>query len=479
MRKLICTTLILAALSASRAENWYIDPDGCPDPNGSMESPFATIQEALNAAQSGDTLILNPGIYTGPGNYNINPGGLLLTIQSTNPEDFDVISETIIDPNFSGHAFIFQNNEDPNFLLYGLTFRNTWTDQEDDPPHGSAVFCSESSPTIRFCVFQNCDADGGWGGAFYGQFSRSRFEHCLFFGNKARYGGALAVNLESQIHIDHCTIAGNQAFFNGGGLLCAFDSSVTINHSLVFFNRLEITENKGHQISVRNSSCTASYSCISDEPNDLEVYSDALLLYESGIIHTDPAFVFYEPAAPPAQMDFHLKSRYGRWDRFSRFWTEDSITSACIDAGDPNSPAWTAELWPNGKRVNIGFYGGTDQASMFGNPADFNLSGKVDLSDFSELAETWLNDSFLDIHDLNRDSRIDLLDFELFSRHWLWKEKSSADFDADGDVDADDLICLSDQWLQGGYPYPEDLDQDGLINLRDFSLFSREWLWKQ
>jgi hypothetical protein len=348
MRK-ITGFLILFAFSVSWANVWFIDPSGSSEPNGSPESPFAAIQDALNRAQSGDTIILNPGTYSGPGNYNLNPGGLNLTIRSTDPEGFDTISETIIDPNNAGHAFIFQNHEDPNFILYGLTIQNARCEQDDDPPHGSAVFCSGASPTIRFCVFQNCDADGGWGGAFYGEFSHSVFEHCLFIGNKARYGGAMAVNVESQIHLNHCTIVGNQAFFNGGGLLCDFESSVTMNHSIVFFNRLQMAENKGRQISVRSSIYSVSYSCISAEPNDLEVYSDAYLLYKKGILHTDPNFVFYDPAAPLSQLDLHLKSQYGRWDRGTRSWIQDAVTSPCIDTGDPNA-AWTAEPWPNGKR---------------------------------------------------------------------------------------------------------------------------------
>ncbi len=419
MIKLICAVLFLSIPGVSMAADWYADPAGSDDPNGSSESPFATIQEALDEAQSGDRIILKPGVYTGPGNSNLNPGGRILTIQSIRPEDFDIIETTVIDPNGLGRGFVFQTNEDPNFILSGITIRNTWSDQNDDPPHGSAVFCSGASPTIRYCIFQNCDADGGWGGAFYGEFSRAAFEHCLFIGNKARYGGALAVNLDSQITLDHCTISGNTAWFNGGGLICDFDSTVTITNSILYFNRLQETQRKGWQVSLRSSSLTASFSDISNLPDDLEADSKSLLIYREGVIHADPNFVFYDPAASPEQLDLHLKSRYGRWDRSSSSWIQDSVTSPCIDAGDPNS-VWTAEPWPNGKRVNMGFYGGTYRSSMYGNPADFTVNGIVDLDDFSELADLWLSDLLSGIHDLDGDRRIDLSDFYLFSRQWLW-----------------------------------------------------------
>lgn len=473
------TYLILFSLffSISSAEVWFVDPAGSPDPNGSPEKPFVTIQDALNTAQSGDTIILNPGIYSGPGNYNLNPEGLCLTIRSTDPENFDIISETIIDPDRAGPAFIFQNFEDPNFLLSGFTIRNSSGKMDEETPHGSAVFCSNASPTIRFCVFENCQAEG-WGGAFYGEYSHSVIEHCLFNGNKARSGGALGINLYSQIRISHCTIVGNQALFFGGGLVCDFDSVVYMDHSIVFFNQLSETEGQGRQISVRDSIYSTSYSCISAELDDFEIIGYGTVLYNQGVIHTNPNFVFYDPnLQAPSQQDLHLQSQYGRWDRQTGLWIQDAVTSPCIDAGDPNAP-WTAEPWPNGKRINFGFYGGTPRASMNGNPADFDLNGIVDLADFSQLVELWLNDLASDYHDLNRDGRIDLLDLDLFSRQWLRQTKNRADFNQDQRVDLEDLISFSGAWLKEGPALVQDLSGDAIINGHDFALFSRQWLWK-
>jgi hypothetical protein len=58
--------------------------------------------------------------------------------------------------------------------------------------------------------------------------------------------------------------------------------------------------------------------------------------------------------------DFHLKSTAGRWTGIS--WANDSVTSPCIDAGDPSSP-YTNETGNNGGRVNQGAYGNTVYAS--------------------------------------------------------------------------------------------------------------------
>gem|GEM_PF-2274866 len=60
------------------------------------------------------------------------------------------------------------------------------------------------------------------------------------------------------------------------------------------------------------------------------------------------------------QEDFHLKSQGGRLTLNG--WTNDLVTSPCIDAGDPGLP-WANEPMPNGGRADMGVYGNTWGAS--------------------------------------------------------------------------------------------------------------------
>jgi len=156
-----------------------------------------------------------------------------------------------------------------------------------------------------------------------------------------------------------------------------------------------------------------------------------LLVWGNGNIDSDPYFASFEFDSDPNLWDFHLQSSYGRWNstfykidfnqdgiinlfEFARLagvwmeegdmpedldysgivdwmdlelfaqyylansiedgWISDESTSPCIDAGDPSSD-WTAEPWPNGERINMGAYGGTNQASKSGNIADLNIDG--------------------------------------------------------------------------------------------------------
>jgi hypothetical protein len=128
--------------------------------------------------------------------------------------------------------------------------------------------------------------------------------------------------------------------------------------------------------------------------------------------------------------DYHDISQAGRWDPVDRRWINDRITSPCIDAGgepnDPNSD-WTAELWPHGKRINIGAYGGTVEASMSlayaGNIADLNpdvndVGDWVDYSDMLLLTGKWLSNEIPLAKDLNRDGIVDFSDFAILVGNW-------------------------------------------------------------
>jgi hypothetical protein len=77
-----------------------------------------------------------------------------------------------------------------------------------------------------------------------------------------------------------------------------------------------------------------------------------------GNIDSDPLF------ASSGGSDYHLRSLFGRYEPSRDRWVKDSDYeySPCIDAGDPQDPVG-AEPLTNGKRINMGAYGGTAEAS--------------------------------------------------------------------------------------------------------------------
>jgi hypothetical protein len=153
----------------------------------------------------------------------------------------------------------------------------------------------------------------------------------------------------------------------------------------------------------------------------ISVYPGSILNWDSGNIETDPCFASFDPNGDPNGWDLHLKSAYGRWDQQVQNWVIDSNTSLCVDAGDPNTD-WSVELWPNGKRVNIGGFGASAQASKNGNVADFDVNGTVDFVDFGQIAEKWKieQESY---EDVTNNGIVDFGDLKIFVENWLWQRQ--------------------------------------------------------
>jgi hypothetical protein len=119
---------------------------------------------------------------------------------------------------------------------------------------------------------------------------------------------------------------------------------------------ITLADTSNTQIADRGSHITVKYSDIEGGRNSISVSgSHSTVTWEQGNIDADPQFT------DAGNRDYHLKSTAGRWDPAGESWVLDNVTSPCIDAGDPCSPV-AFEPSPNGGVINMGAYGGTDEA---------------------------------------------------------------------------------------------------------------------
>ncbi len=462
---LVCVLLLCYIASASGVI--FVDANSPNEPgSGTYTDPFRRIQDAINDANNGDIIEIRPGIYSGAGNYDLDPNGLAITIRSVNPEEPNIVANTIIDPNGAGRGFYLQRGESADCIISGLTIRNACAISGYEK--GAGIYCYNSSPTIRNCVIQdgtaedsggglccdysnativNCTITGNtadyygggiscsfsaptitgctisgntagfWGGGLDSGKSDPNVFNCVIIGNSAPSGGGINCYYPGVANVVNCTLVANSAGNFGGAVYCQAEGNAIIEDSIFWAN----SAGAGTQLGLLDGG-TASVAYCDVQGGQTDVFDPCeRLVWNSGNIDSDPCFVFFDSDADPNLWDFHLQSAYGRWEPNSQSWVTDSNTSLCIDAGDPNSD-WTNEPWPNGKRINMGAYGGTSQASMYGNIADFDIDGLVNFADFAELASKWLSGES-SIMNLDGIGLVDYPDLGIFSDNWLWEKQ--------------------------------------------------------
>lgn len=116
---LTVVVLLLAALGsvpASAQKTWYVDDDNYPGPGtGTVDDPFCKIQDAIDTAQPGDTIIVAAGTY--PERLVINREGLTLKGDGSYP----MIQPTLDSTNKYDTVILVKAN---NITIMGLDISN-------------------------------------------------------------------------------------------------------------------------------------------------------------------------------------------------------------------------------------------------------------------------------------------------------------------------------------------------------------------
>ncbi len=230
---------------------------------------------------------------------------------------------------------------------------------------GAGLHCWQSKAQLFGCDISFNHAPGSLkGGGLYcgGSTSDLVLENCVISNNTADVGGGIFVgsagvsadNAVESVRVTNCTIArntlsGTQSASSTGGGIHSVSSNIAVMNSIVWYNE---------GVAVR----------LVDPASSSPVrYCDIERGYSGqGNINADPLF------ASVGGADYHLKSVYGRYEPRGDRWVIDTVHSPCIDAGDPLDPIG-AEPLPNGKRINMGAYGGTVEASKGEDPWIFHV----------------------------------------------------------------------------------------------------------
>ena len=130
---LVLPIVLTIGVVGAYADTIFVCWDGSGD--------YLTIQEGIDAASDGDEVVVCDGVYTGPGNKNLDFGAKPITVRSEsgNPET------CIIDCEWYGRGFYFHSGETAASLVDGFTIMNGVAFE------AGGMYCENSSPTIANC----------------------------------------------------------------------------------------------------------------------------------------------------------------------------------------------------------------------------------------------------------------------------------------------------------------------------------------
>ncbi len=381
--------LSLCVCGMAPAAMWYVDGSVSETGDGtSWETAFETIQEGIDVAEDGDTVIVAPGTYV----ENVRLKGKNVTLTGIYPPDPDVVANTIIDGNRAGPVVTFAGTENETCVLTGFTIQNG-----ESADGGGGILGGGWDDGTRATIRNNiiarnrAGADCCGGGLVY---CHGLIQKNVITGNSAGYGGG-------GLAYCHGTIAGNRITDNsaesGGGI---YDCDGLIRDNVISGNScwnhgggiVYCDGMIGNNVISQNSGGDGGglYECDGTILNNTIVGNSARstgggLCQCDGVIRNciiwgnegrnqvedcvEPSYscvqhwagrgegnMSYSPYfVDMANGDYHLKS-----------W------SPCIDAGDPSSD-FSKEPRPNGGRINMGAYGNTPEAASASPDTDGDL----------------------------------------------------------------------------------------------------------
>lgn len=232
--------------------------------------------------------------------------------------------------------------------------------------------------------------------ALQGHHTSPSILNCIFMGN----GPCISLIKACDGLFQNCLIADNSQFHN-----CGNPAPLISDCNAFFLNCTIVNNRNGIDLSggfienciITGSGPKGSSQIVSLAGYTIDVqYSDVsgwqalqangVIAAGAGMMDKDPNFVqpgVWDPNDPTVLLipgDYHLKCKGWRWVRYRQKWTQDDRTSPCIDAGDPNMRLGN-EMYSHDRadnsyydvnaiaggwdpNINMGFYGGTYEASF-------------------------------------------------------------------------------------------------------------------
>jgi hypothetical protein len=241
-----------------------------------VPSQYPTIQQAVNAANGGDEILIAAGNYADPTHMAHPPedSTLCVVVMRSNITLTGAgIGVTFIDGDSTGRGIYLRECQ-------GVEIRNLTVHRAFAQDHGAALYCYDNSSPYIHDVEIAGNYDGGiamTAGPHGG--CHPRIENCTLTDNEAKAGGGLDIDPGCEPYIYQCQIVGNRAPFAAGARL---RGSATLRNCTI---------NDNHTTAATN--VLAGGVLIKDQSNPLLIYCDI----SNNSVFGDGAGVCFEDAS--------------------------------------------------------------------------------------------------------------------------------------------------------------------------------------
>ncbi len=249
--------LTLAACLLATAGCSSPSSDDVPRSSGPVRIPvdYPTIQAGIDAARTGDTVLVARGIYTGPGNRDLQLSGKSIVLKSeAGPRVTSIDCRgSALEPHFG----IDVRSGASSSIIDGFTIKAGYSN------HGAGICCYSASPTVKNCILVDNHATVS-GGAVRCKGASPHFINCTIVQNIAPSGGGMFLIANSSPSLRNCIIA----YSRDGGAVYSSEST-----SLPMFECCDLFGNIGgdwegrisEQAAINGNLCSDPMFCGMDD----------------------------------------------------------------------------------------------------------------------------------------------------------------------------------------------------------------------